>query len=236
MSSAGVRLSIDCSMNVAGRKIVVSISMPGQAGAQLVDRVLDARGDLHRVGAAELLDDQHQAGAVVDDAPRPTPAWWSSRTLATSDSRSTLPSRRRPAPWPAARARRSAGRAGRSAAGRPPRRNRRCRPTKLSVYCSTPRVDGVGARLHHPLERDAVLGQLRRVDLHVALLKALTVDVDRRDPGDPQQPLAGSSSRRSPTSRSGSGSSEARPIFMMRLVADSGGIIHGGRPRSAGSA
>ncbi len=30
--SAVVRLSIDCSMNVAGRKIVVSISMPGRPG------------------------------------------------------------------------------------------------------------------------------------------------------------------------------------------------------------
>ena len=38
-SSAVVRLSIDCSMNVAGRKIVVSISMPGQAGLELVHGV-----------------------------------------------------------------------------------------------------------------------------------------------------------------------------------------------------
>ena len=71
ISSARVRLSIDCSMNVAGRKIVVSTSMLGQAGLHLVHRVLDALRDLHRVGAAELLDDQHQAGAVVDDALAP---------------------------------------------------------------------------------------------------------------------------------------------------------------------
>ena len=55
------------SMNVAGRKIVVSISMPGQAGRELVERLLDAVGDVERVGPRELLDDEHQARAVVDD-------------------------------------------------------------------------------------------------------------------------------------------------------------------------
>ena len=43
----------------------------GKTGPHLVHRVLDALRDLHRVGAAELLDDQHQAGAVVDDALAP---------------------------------------------------------------------------------------------------------------------------------------------------------------------
>ena len=33
ISMAAVRLSIDCSMNVAGRKIVVSTAMPGSPGA-----------------------------------------------------------------------------------------------------------------------------------------------------------------------------------------------------------
>ena len=67
ISNALVRLSIDCSMNVAGRKIVVSMSIPGSPG-QLVHRLLDSLGHLHGVGAAELLDDQQQAVAFVDDA------------------------------------------------------------------------------------------------------------------------------------------------------------------------
>ena len=57
-SSAVVRLSMDCSMNVAGRKIVVSICRPGQPGPHLVHGLLNAPGHLHRVGAPELLDDQ----------------------------------------------------------------------------------------------------------------------------------------------------------------------------------
>jgi hypothetical protein len=43
----------------------------GQAGPQLVDGVLDPAGDLHRVGPAELLDDEHEAGAVVDHRVAP---------------------------------------------------------------------------------------------------------------------------------------------------------------------
>ena len=42
-SSAVVRLSIDCSMKVAGRKIVVSISMPGRPGRISSIASLDAR-------------------------------------------------------------------------------------------------------------------------------------------------------------------------------------------------
>ena len=66
-SIATVRLSIDCSMNVAGRKIVVSTAMPGSPGASSAIACLDAARDLHGVGAAELLHDQHDARPVVDD-------------------------------------------------------------------------------------------------------------------------------------------------------------------------
>ena len=38
-----------------------------QAGPQLLERLLDAAGHLERVGPRELLDDQQQARAVVDD-------------------------------------------------------------------------------------------------------------------------------------------------------------------------
>src|SRR3990170_184046 len=40
---------------------------PGKPGAQLVQRRLDPLRDLERVAPGELLDDQHEARAVVDD-------------------------------------------------------------------------------------------------------------------------------------------------------------------------
>ena len=67
MMSAIVRLSIDSSMNVAGLKIVESISMPGRPGLQRRQRLLDAARDVERVGPRQLLDDHHQADFVVDD-------------------------------------------------------------------------------------------------------------------------------------------------------------------------
>ena len=66
-SSASVRLWIAVSMKSAGRKIVVSMSMPGRPGLHLVDRVLDALRDVERVAPRQLLDDQHEARTVVDD-------------------------------------------------------------------------------------------------------------------------------------------------------------------------
>ena len=54
-------------MNVAGRKIVVSISMPGRPGRISSMRVLDPSRDIEGVRPRELLDDEHQAGTVVDD-------------------------------------------------------------------------------------------------------------------------------------------------------------------------
>ena len=66
-SSALVRLSIASSMKVAGRKIVVSISMPGSPGRSSSSAASTPSRDLERVGPGELLDDEHQARAVVDD-------------------------------------------------------------------------------------------------------------------------------------------------------------------------
>ena len=62
---ARVRLSIDCSMKVAGRKIVVSTSMPRSPGAISAMASSTPCGHLDRVRPAELLDDQQQAWAVV---------------------------------------------------------------------------------------------------------------------------------------------------------------------------
>ena len=63
-----VSLSIDVSMYVAGRKIVVSISTSGRPGRIASMRFFNARGDVQRVAPGEFLDDQQQARTVVDDA------------------------------------------------------------------------------------------------------------------------------------------------------------------------
>ena len=63
MISVSVRLSVASSMKVAGRNTDVSVCMPAETRLQLLERVLDALGDLERVRARELLDDQHQAVA-----------------------------------------------------------------------------------------------------------------------------------------------------------------------------
>ena len=66
-SRASVTLSIACSMKDAGRNTLGVELDPRQAGLQRCERVLDAAGDLERVGLRELLDHEHQARAVVDD-------------------------------------------------------------------------------------------------------------------------------------------------------------------------
>ena len=53
-------------MNVAGRKMVGSMSTPFRPGSQVVEGLLDVAGDFQRVAGRLLLDDQEQALAVVD--------------------------------------------------------------------------------------------------------------------------------------------------------------------------
>ena len=55
------------SMNVAGRKIVGSISTPVSAGCSVFERRFDAARHFERVAFRLLFDDQQQARAVVDD-------------------------------------------------------------------------------------------------------------------------------------------------------------------------
>ncbi len=66
-SSASVRLSIESSTNVAGRKIVVSILMPGRPGFMSLIASSTPLRHVERVGERELLDDEQEAGPAVDD-------------------------------------------------------------------------------------------------------------------------------------------------------------------------
>ena len=54
-------------MNVAGRKIAGIDGDAGQRRLQIIERAFDVARDLQRVRAELFLDDQQQAGAVVDD-------------------------------------------------------------------------------------------------------------------------------------------------------------------------
>ena len=60
------RFAIDWSMKVAGRKIVGSIRIPG--GPVRARSLVEAGGHVLRIGPRQLLDDQEEAGTVVDDA------------------------------------------------------------------------------------------------------------------------------------------------------------------------
>ena len=53
--------------------------------------------------------------------------------------------------------------------------------TAPSGYCSRPASSESAVASITMLQRDAVAGELRRVDLHVALLEPLAVDVDVGD-------------------------------------------------------
>jgi hypothetical protein len=65
--SARVRLSIDFSMKVAGRKIVVSIFTSLKAGPKLIDSRLDIAGQLQRVASGLFFDDQHDPRTIIDN-------------------------------------------------------------------------------------------------------------------------------------------------------------------------
>ena len=54
-------------MKLAGRKIVRSIVDALEAGRELLEGLLDPAGHVERVRPRELLDDEEDAEAVVDD-------------------------------------------------------------------------------------------------------------------------------------------------------------------------
>ena len=67
-ASLSRRLSIDCSMKVAGRKIVVSTVIPGNPGCICSHGLFHAAGHVNGVRAAELLYDQQQPRSAVNNS------------------------------------------------------------------------------------------------------------------------------------------------------------------------
>ena len=93
MISAVLRLSSDCSTNVAGRKIVASISMPGRPGRSS-SIALSIPSVTSIVLAPRNFCTMSMRPGPSLMTPSPHSGWKSSLTLATSEMRSTLPSRR----------------------------------------------------------------------------------------------------------------------------------------------
>ena len=159
----------------------------GKPGLQVAQRVLDALRHFQRVGALELLDHEQQAGAAVDHRV-------ADERLGAVDDLGHVAEAQVPATAPRER---HLGEVGR-------------RPERLDVPDGEPlvgrleepagpdhvgvgeeqdaRVEGVGGRLHHAVQRDAVLAQLGRVRLDLDLLEPLAPDGDVGDAGDAEQP------------------------------------------------
>ena len=190
MMSAIVRLSIDSSMKVAGRKIVESISMPGSPGLQRREHLLDAARHVERVGPRQLLDDHHQADSVVDDG--------------IADHRPGVPVHVGDIAQPRRVGRRLFFRAiGTSA---------RCSGEKTgvswwmtsrwlgvssmpsmrvfaaAVYVSRPKSKRVRGRLHDLVERHVVRAHQARIDLHLQRLDAIAPDRDVGHAGHRHEP------------------------------------------------
>ena len=93
MNIARVRLSIDCSMKVAGRKIVVSTSMPGSPGCISAMASSTPRVTSIVLAPRNFWTTSIRPGPVVDDGVADQSGPLSTSTSPRSASRSTLPSR-----------------------------------------------------------------------------------------------------------------------------------------------
>ena len=199
----------------------------GQSRLELIHRRLDPVGDLQRVGAAELLDDEHDARSVVDDGVADQRAVVDDDLAHVGESQHlTVPLHHRH------RHQLRGPDDGLDVA------DVETLPVVLDEAAGSDDrtlgvleqagLKGVRRGVHHLLERDVVL---RRASPGRPGRAAAAAARPRWRPGPPRAPAAagrGSSSRRLSTGRSGSTTSDVRPIFMMRLVDDSAGIMNGG--------
>ena len=90
ISNAVVRLSIDCSMKVAGRKIVVSISIPGSPVRSSATACSTPSVTSMVLAPRNFWTISSRPGPPLT-TPAPHTGWWPSRTVPRSDSRSTRP-------------------------------------------------------------------------------------------------------------------------------------------------
>src|SRR5829696_7413776 len=160
----------------------------GEAGAHLVDGLFDAPRNLHGVGVRELLNDQHQAGAVVDDGltgerlvtthhvPHVAEAHFLAVSPLDRHLGEVLRGRDR---LRVAYVEPLAGRIDETAG-----------PDHRAIQVpQQPRVQGARRGVHDLLQRDVVLGEHLRIHPHVFLRYMLTPDVHVRDAGHAQQAL-----------------------------------------------
>ncbi len=223
-------------MNVAGRKMVGSISTPRRPGRSVVERLLDAAGHLERVRPRLLLDDQQQARAVVDDRV-------ADRRRVPPRHSADVAERERRAVGLAAVVHGHPGHVGRPhdrqhvVDGEPlvGRVDEAAHPVLGGVgVLQQAEVERVGRDRLGIVERHPVGAQPLGVDQHLQLLSR-SPQIARWRRRAPPSAAAGSSSRRSSRGRSGSIVFDESPIFSTRLVDDSGGRITG-EPRRGGQA
>ena len=211
------------------RKIVRVELDPGQTGSHLVDRRLDALGDLERVAPRQLLDDEHQARAVVDDRVADEGlvvvdhlghvAEHDRSPLALHDDHLGQVLRRDDRQDVPDREPLVGGLEDPPVADDRPVRSSRSSPASSDV------------RRGRPSPRRAIrraAGASSGATWTCCCCSALPPDRDVGDAGDAQQPRPDLPVRRWSTDRSRDTESEEIPMFITRRVADTGGIITGG--------
>ena len=188
---------------VAGRKMVVSMSKPGEPGPHLVDGGLDALRDVERVAPRELLDDHHETRAAVDDRVADERLVVLRRRVATSPMRMDSPPRLADDDLgQLGGLERSAGRGGRRAVGSAVSMKPPLPTTEPLVYLRMPAsraspVDSMTSSSVMPFASSSCGADLD--DLHV---DALAPDRPRWPRRAPAAGGPGSSSTRSSTGRS----------------------------------
>ena len=189
MSSAILRLWIAISTKLAGRKIVESICTPGSPGRRSLSAPSTPSRDLERVRALQLLDDEQQAGAAIDDGVA------DQRLRRVDDLRQVADAQLAPAALRNRDLREGVRRADRRDAARadalvggleePARADHRARRE-----LQQPGVERLGGDLHDLVERDLLVAQPAGPDLDVHVLEPLAPDRDVRDAGHAEQARA----------------------------------------------
>ena len=201
-SSARVRFSRDCSMKVAGRKMVVSTSIPGSPGAISAMACSTPRVTSTVLAPRYFCTTSSSPGPSLTTAS-PISGPGSTRVWPRSFNRSILPSRSTTGTSPSCSGPvmgctwRMLSRCP-SASTKPP-----VPTTAPSEYCSRPLSRASADTSMTCWSEMSCSVSLSRVDLDVALRQPLTPDRHLGHAGHAQQPRPGPSSRRWSTCRRG---------------------------------